>query len=171
MGSKANIKANIVVVPFEDKHIPELWNIVSQLKGFFADDLVIDNIEKFIYYIYNEVTDVLVALRGSEVVGCAYLEELEIHKGFACIGLFTKRRSITPDEMVEIAELNIPYWFKAHNLNMLFFVTRADNRALIRLAGKLGFSGEQSLPNHAKIKGELTDYKLYGLLKKKLEGI
>ena len=160
----------INVVPLEDKHIQGLWDAVQGCPDFFADDLSIDNFEKFRCYLLDEVTDVLVGVRGGEVLGCAYLESLDIGKGFACIALFTKRGSMTPEEIFSITKANIPYYFKKYNLNMLYLVIRNTNKAMLKLAKALGFLGLEVLKDYQQVKGKWTDYVIKGIIKENLEG-
>lgn len=158
----------IKIVPIEESHIPELWNIVRDCPNFFADNLKLDKYEDFCNYLINEVTGVLVGTRGDEVLGCAYLENLDTEKGFGCIALISKRRSVTPSDMLSVLKTNISHYFKKYNLNMIYIVTRTTNKAVFRLIKALGFSGLQFLKNYQKVNGEWTDYVLAGIIKEKI---
>jgi len=154
------------VIPLEHSHILALWEILKEYPDFFADDIKLDNSENLWNYLNNK--DTLVGIKDGKVIGCAYLEDL--HDGFACVALFTKRHSVKPQEMIKTLKENLSYYFEKHNLKMLYAVTRVTNRAVIRLFKTLGFKGFSLLPKFKEVNGKPVDYILAGIIKEDLKG-
>ena len=155
------------IIPLEESHIPDLWEIVQSCPNFFADDFYIDKIGKFSDYLHNNAIDVIVGQRGAEIVGCCYLESIEDDRG--CIAVFIKRHSLHPAESIQLARIVISNYFKKYNFKMIYAVTRIYNKAVIRLFKMLGFGGWQVLKNFRTVNGQPVDYILAGIIREKME--
>ncbi|WP_370867660.1 GNAT family N-acetyltransferase [Methanolobus sp.] len=127
----------------------------------------IKTFDKFKKYLTMEAKDVLVGVNGKEeIVGCCYLEHVSDNMG--SVAVFTRREALLPTDIIDVSQSVVSYYFQKHSLKMLYGVTRASNRAAIRLMKRLGFSGFQTLKESEKVEGKFMDCILGGIIREKI---
>ena len=155
---------NIKVFKLQDKHIPQLWDIVPS--DYFDDNSKINALGKFKEYFKQNVTCGLVAIGDNEVIGCSYIDK--IHDGFGQINIIIKRGT-NPLITKVLTEKYLPYFFKRHQaLKMLYAVIRINNFASLRLVKNLGFKITGVLKNHEMVKGLPLDCAFASILKEQV---
>lgn len=155
------------IVKTEDEHLPEFWNILKDWPGFWADRVKIRNLNEFIDWFKATAKDSLTGLDGGMVVGCGYLDS--IYPGFyATVNIFKKKGYLNPRMVSAVMKKAMPYFFEKYNLEKLVGITRADNRACIRLIKRVGMKITGKLRHHALVDGKWTDYVWAEILREEL---
>jgi hypothetical protein len=153
---------NIKLIPLTESHKKGLWDILSTIPGYFDDKVKNRTMDEF----FMTVIDALVGMKGKEIVGCAYLSD--ICNALGEINIFTKRHSVTPDELLRLIKFNIRYFFDKHGLKMLYAVTQCENKACIHLLKKAGFHWSKTLTNYETIRGKKVSGEMYIILREEV---
>lgn len=143
--------------------IPELWQIVKEYPDYFDDGMKIKNLNNFRQWVNDKVIEGVVVWSDGRIAGFGYIDD--IYNSFGRVGIFTKRKSLSNNNTVELSKSIIPYLFEAHNLKMLYGIVRVKNLACIKYLKRIGFKVTGVLKNHVKFNNIETDCVIASMLR------
>ncbi len=155
----------MTVVSMKKGHIPFLWKFIENT-DCFSDEMKINTLDEFEYYMRYNAIDPLVALKDNIPVMCVYLEA--IHDNFGRVSMFSGRRLLKPKETIDVIKANRNYYIDKYKLNMLYVVIRKYNKASQKMIIESGFKKQMLIEHAMTVKGQPCDGFLFTLLK---EGI
>lgn len=153
----------LTIEKLNDTHLSDLWYILKEHDDYFSDRLKkeVGSLNTFKNY-FAEMKG-LVGKIGDDLIICAYISY--IHDGFGEINIFTKRKSITHDELIQVIKDNIGYFFEEFKLKMIYAITRLDNKACIRLMRDVGLKATTFLKDYEIVNGNGVDCVMSVMLK------
>jgi RimJ/RimL family protein N-acetyltransferase len=106
----------------------------------------------------------VVEITGDELAGEALLWGIDQHNRIAHLGISLRPSFHGRGLGTDVIRVLCHYGFAVRGLHRLQIETLTDNAAMIRIAGKAGFTQEGILRNSAWVSGEFVDEVILGLL-------
>lgn len=148
-------------------HLPELWKILADYPEYFDDTMNIKSLDDLNTWFAANVIEGIVAIdKNNSLAGCGYLDL--IHNRLGRLNIIFKKKVIPMKLILNILVDKLNYFVDKYNLDMIYGVTRTDNRACLMVLSYLGFLKSDYLPDHELINGVYKDCWLMTFMKHKL---
>lgn len=123
----------------EKRHLFGLWILIQTYENYFDDTLQIKTFKDFKRWFGEKVIDGLVgvSIETGEIIGCAYIDNLENNNGR--LNVFMKWKAMDFSDMINLFKEYLGFFLDKHNLKMLYGVVRVDNKACIQILKRLNF--------------------------------
>ena len=148
-----NLKT-IKVIPSDQSHLPDLWEIMQAYPNCFDDAEQVHTIADFTKWFVNNVVDSLTFMDNGEVIGSAFLDRIHEDNPIGRLGIILKRKKMSLGESIPMLKEKLSFCLDKHKLRMVYGVINSDNKASLCVACALGFKKGDTLENHSRINGK-----------------